>query len=409
MGRAAVLARRRRTTAGRVFTLGGRRPLDPNEPVVHVSHYEADAFARWCGARLPTEFEWEHAVGRTALDRSASRRRTARRPLHPAPAAADRDAQAFGDVWQWTASAYLPYPRFAPAAGAVGEYNGKFMSGQMVLRGGACITPAGHTRVDLPQLLPARQPLDVRRRPPRGRRVTRPTSARTPMTTTDVDAARRRPSHGDDLRAALRSDADRGLRSTPRTSRRSGSTTTAARSSSTTSRACPSTTPPGASGRSSTSARAEIAAVTQRRHARRARLGHVREDAHPARRAARRGHAHALRAVRRERADAARRGRRDRTASTRASHVHAVVGDFEHSSRHDSRRRPPARRVPRRHDRQPRCRDARVEFLARSRTGSAPTTTCCSALDLVKDVDRLEAAYDDAQGVTAEFNKNVLR
>jgi ergothioneine biosynthesis protein EgtB len=108
-----------------VFTLAGRRRLDPDEPVVHISHYEADAFANWCGLRLPTEFEWEHAAtsvpegGLTGL---------------------------FDTAWQWTASAYLAYPRFRPAAGAVGEYNGKFMSGQMTLRGGARVTPAGHTR-----------------------------------------------------------------------------------------------------------------------------------------------------------------------------------------------------------------------------------------------------------------------
>jgi ergothioneine biosynthesis protein EgtB len=130
-----------------VFTLAGWRPVEPSEPVVHVSHYEADAFARWSDARLPTEFEWEHAftphfaasgLADTAPDGAR---------LHPARAS-DRagPVQAFGDVWQWTASAYLPYPRFQPAAGAVGEYNGKFMSGQMVLRGGACITPASHVR-----------------------------------------------------------------------------------------------------------------------------------------------------------------------------------------------------------------------------------------------------------------------
>jgi len=108
-----------------VFTLAGRRPLSAQEPVLHVSHYEADAFARWRGARLATEFEWEHAV--TSLPEGTLR---------------DIDDVA----WQWTASAYLPYPRFRPAAGAVGEYNGKFMSGQMTLRGGARVTPPGHTR-----------------------------------------------------------------------------------------------------------------------------------------------------------------------------------------------------------------------------------------------------------------------
>jgi ergothioneine biosynthesis protein EgtB len=108
-----------------VFTLAGRRAIEPTEPVVHVSHYEADAYARWRGARLPTEFEWEHAV-------------TSR---------AGRSLRQVDDqAWQWTASAYLPYPRFRPAPGAVGEYNGKFMSGQMTLRGGARVTPEGHTR-----------------------------------------------------------------------------------------------------------------------------------------------------------------------------------------------------------------------------------------------------------------------
>ncbi len=106
------------------FTLHGRRPLDTDAPVAHVSHYEADAYARWAGARLPTETEWEHAATTST---------------HPIDG-------LFDDVWQWTASAYLPYPRFQPAEGAVGEYNGKFMSGQMVLRGGASITPEGHTR-----------------------------------------------------------------------------------------------------------------------------------------------------------------------------------------------------------------------------------------------------------------------
>ncbi|MEO5900543.1 MAG: ergothioneine biosynthesis protein EgtB, partial [Ilumatobacteraceae bacterium] len=109
-------------------TLGGTRPVDPSEPVCHVSQYEADAYAHWAGARLPTEFEWEHAA--------SSARIAPLRPfdldgLHPAPASAAAGLrQMFGECWQWTASAYLPYPGFTPAAGAVGEYNGKFMSGQ---------------------------------------------------------------------------------------------------------------------------------------------------------------------------------------------------------------------------------------------------------------------------------------
>jgi ergothioneine biosynthesis protein EgtB len=140
-----------------VFTLNGWRPVDHAEPVVHVSHYEADAFARWWGGRLPTEFEWEHAVGTLGTpDREVGlpfdAPHTAR--LHPAPASGVGFDQAFGEVWQWTASAYLPYPRFAPAAGAVGEYNGKFMSGQMVLRGSACITPTGHSRATYRNFFP---------------------------------------------------------------------------------------------------------------------------------------------------------------------------------------------------------------------------------------------------------------
>jgi len=146
------------------FTLGGWRPVDPSEPVVHVSHYEADAFARWSGARLPTEFEWEHAIespsaqGAPALPAASAGLGDAaphQARLHPAPAPGTPGlSQAFGDVWQWTASAYLPYPRFTPAAGAVGEYNGKFMSGQMVLRGGACVTPASHVRATYRNFFP---------------------------------------------------------------------------------------------------------------------------------------------------------------------------------------------------------------------------------------------------------------
>lgn len=133
-----------------VHTLTGLRDLDPHEPVVHVSYYEADAYAAWAGARLPTEFEWEHAalavgderVGRY-LDES-----TADFSFHPAGAGASDGSirQLFGDCWEWTSSAYQPYPGFRAAAGAIGEYNGKFMSGQQVLRGGCVATPPGHTR-----------------------------------------------------------------------------------------------------------------------------------------------------------------------------------------------------------------------------------------------------------------------
>jgi ergothioneine biosynthesis protein EgtB len=125
------------------FTLGGLRPIDPLAPVCHVSYYEADAFARWSGARLPTEFEWEVSAGQVPVRGNfAEDERLMPSGVMPA----DGPQQIFGDVWEWCSSAYQPYPGFTPLPGIAGEYNGKFMSGQMVLRGGSALTPRGHLR-----------------------------------------------------------------------------------------------------------------------------------------------------------------------------------------------------------------------------------------------------------------------
>jgi ergothioneine biosynthesis protein EgtB len=144
----------KRDGAWRLFTLHGEVPVDPHTPACHVSFYEADAFARWSGARLPTEAEWEVAARDTPLQgnfvESGALHPLALREAPPA----GKLAQAFGDVWEWTRSDYAPYPGYQPAAGAIGEYNGKFMSGQYVLRGGSCATPASHIRATYRNFFP---------------------------------------------------------------------------------------------------------------------------------------------------------------------------------------------------------------------------------------------------------------
>ena len=136
------------------FTLSGRRAPRPDAPICHVSYYEADAYARWAGARLPSEAEWELAAGQSLKEGNFLESGLLQPRPYAGPLAAKQPAQLFGDVWEWTQSAYCAYPGYRPPAGALGEYNGKFMSGQMVLRGGSCVTARSHIRATYRNFFP---------------------------------------------------------------------------------------------------------------------------------------------------------------------------------------------------------------------------------------------------------------
>jgi ergothioneine biosynthesis protein EgtB len=132
---------------GTHFTLAGRIERDPDAPVTHVSYYEADAFARWAGARLPREEEWESAAA--TEDSLSGQQLDSATGVVPQP-----KTGLFGSMWEWTQSAFAAYPGFSPAEGTVGEYNGKFMCGQFVLKGASCATPRGHSRATYRNFFP---------------------------------------------------------------------------------------------------------------------------------------------------------------------------------------------------------------------------------------------------------------
>jgi ergothioneine biosynthesis protein EgtB len=147
----APLYWRREDGAWTVYTLGGLREVEPAETACHLSYYEADAIARWAGARLPSEAEWEHAAA--TLASPADGHFSDDNVLQPQAAGVGM-SQLYGDVWEWTQSAFAPYPGFSPLPGALGEYNGKFMASQLVLRGGSCLTPRNHVRASYRNFFP---------------------------------------------------------------------------------------------------------------------------------------------------------------------------------------------------------------------------------------------------------------
>ena len=398
LARAALLGARA-TARWWTQTLRGLAAARPARAGRHVSYFEADAYARWRGARLPTEHEWEHA----AADAPVRGNFQDTGVFHPAAGRGRRTAlaQMFGDVWEWTQSAYAPYPGYRPAPGAVGEYNGKFMVNQMVLRGGSCATPAfAHPR-DLPQLLPAGRPLAVLRHPAGRRRLTRaalPTaepSSHVRYRSTSTRRRTRSKTMAEDVRRGL-ADA-----SAPRC-RRSTSTTPPARALFDEITRLPEYYPTRAEAALLDTlaptlmrplAPGDIVELGSGFSTKTRRLLAARAAA--ARRCATRPSTSTRRTLRGG-------GRAARCATIPALEVHAVVGDFERHLVHvPSAARPPPRR----------CSSA-----ARSATSTRRRARGCSTqirrllrprrrlllgVDLVKDPRVLEAAYNDAAGVTA--------
>ncbi|CAN5602115.1 hypothetical protein BH10ACT1_BH10ACT1_27880 [soil metagenome] len=398
-----------------VFTLGGSRRVLDATPVVHVSFFEADAYARWAGHRLPTEEEWEVAATEVAADDRPND--LAAGALHPRPASKATEVgvrQLFGDGWEWTASAYRPYPRFVPVEGAIGEYNGKFMSSQMVLRGAAPVTPSGHTRPTYRNFFPpaarwafstVRLAADPDSGGPGGRSHRRSTTDAAAVvdtgSTIDVHL------HPEDLAASLRADVARGLgaeqaslppkwfyddrgselfdqitrldayyptrREREILERRAGEIAAASRAD---------TLVELGSG-TSDKTRLLLDAFTATGQLRRFVPLDVSEG------------------ILRWAADAVGEQYPGVT-------VHGVVGDFD---RHLSQLPAGGRRMvaflggtignypP----------EARARLLAELSATLAPGDSLLLGTDLVKDPARLVAAYDDPEGVTAEFDRNVLR